>query len=240
MEERNYTVYRHIAPNGKMYVGITKQEPQKRWANGRGYINNIYFGRAIEKYGWQNIKHEVLLDCLTEKEARFAEEVFIFVWNLQDPKLGYNILSGGEINSGANHPNYGKRRSDETRRKISIANSGNRHYNYGGSLSDSHKHKISKALIGANNPYYGKKHSDEVRRKMSDASINKRKVIALDKNTMKIIAIYNSITQAEQDTGTDHSSISKCCRNKMITAGGYIWRYADEYITKDTERRGAI
>lgn len=30
----NYKVYMHTLPNGKRYVGITKQEPEKRWLNG--------------------------------------------------------------------------------------------------------------------------------------------------------------------------------------------------------------
>ena len=35
----NYTVYCHIFPNGKRYVGITKQKPEYRWDNGNGYRN---------------------------------------------------------------------------------------------------------------------------------------------------------------------------------------------------------
>lgn len=33
----NYTVYKHTFPNGKIYIGITKQAPSKRWRNGTGY-----------------------------------------------------------------------------------------------------------------------------------------------------------------------------------------------------------
>lgn len=48
--------------------------------------------------------------------------------------------------------NKGKKRSEETRKK----------------LSDAHRGKYA----GENNPMYGKKHSDETRRKMSDAKKN--------------------------------------------------------------------
>lgn len=50
--DKCYTVYMHISPSGKRYVGITRQRPVARWKNGRGYINNEYFYRAIKKYGW--------------------------------------------------------------------------------------------------------------------------------------------------------------------------------------------
>ena len=56
----NYTVYKHISPNGKQYVGITKQDVVKRWANGEGYKNCTYFYNAIQKYGWENFQHIIL------------------------------------------------------------------------------------------------------------------------------------------------------------------------------------
>ena len=34
-----WTVYRHIAPSGKVYIGITCQKPEYRWNNGNGYMN---------------------------------------------------------------------------------------------------------------------------------------------------------------------------------------------------------
>ena len=34
---REYSVYKHTFPNGKVYIGITKQNPLKRWRNGTGY-----------------------------------------------------------------------------------------------------------------------------------------------------------------------------------------------------------
>ena len=67
MESNNYMVYRHTAPNGKMYVGITSQGSIRRWRNGNGYSHNKHFDSAIRKYGWNNFKHEILLDNLTSE-----------------------------------------------------------------------------------------------------------------------------------------------------------------------------
>lgn len=49
-------LYMHICPNGKKYVGITIQEPNQRWRDGKGYCKNKHFYNAILKYGWDNIQ----------------------------------------------------------------------------------------------------------------------------------------------------------------------------------------
>lgn len=54
-EIKNYKVYIHTnIINGKIYVGITKQRPERRWKNGWGYYDKTgraYFWKAIQKYG---------------------------------------------------------------------------------------------------------------------------------------------------------------------------------------------
>ena len=49
--EESYTIYRHISPSGKVYVGITSKKPIVRWNNGNGYKRCVLFKRAILKYG---------------------------------------------------------------------------------------------------------------------------------------------------------------------------------------------
>ena len=64
-----YCVYKHTAPNGKVYIGITSQDVLARWNHGNGYKNNKHFFSAIVKYGWDNIRHEILYDDLTKEDA---------------------------------------------------------------------------------------------------------------------------------------------------------------------------
>lgn len=68
--DRRYCVYKHTTPNGKVYIGITRRNPITRWQNGNGYKRNKHFMGAILKYGWDNIKHEILFSGLTEQEAK--------------------------------------------------------------------------------------------------------------------------------------------------------------------------
>ena len=79
---KTWVVYVHIFPNGKKYFGITCKIPDKRWENGHGYTKNgqpvMY--HAIKKYGWENIKHEILFTNLTKKEAELKEKELIALY----------------------------------------------------------------------------------------------------------------------------------------------------------------
>jgi hypothetical protein len=58
--------------------------------------------------------------------------------------------------------------SDATRKKISIALSGENHPNYGKRCSEETKEKMSNSLKGKPSPFKGKKHSEETRKLISE------------------------------------------------------------------------
>lgn len=231
MESNNYMVYRHTAPNGKMYVGITSQGSIRRWRNGNGYRHNKHFDSAIRKYGWNNFKHEILLDNLTSEQATLAEMLFIGYWDLTDNKKGYNKTSGGVVNynvseetkekkseimrgrhvgggvkgvlAGANNPNYGKPLSEETKRKLSESKRGEKAYWYGKHLSEETKQKLS--------------------------MMKSKPVAQISKDSNDIISTFCSIKEAEKQTGIFASGIGRCCRHEphCLTAGGYKWEFVE-------------
>ena len=53
-----------------------------------------------------------------------------------------------------------------------------------------------------------------------------RQVQMLDKSTGELLATFPSLAEAERVTGIADGSISACCRGKLKSAGGYIWKYA--------------
>lgn len=146
-----------IFPNGKKYIGITKQKVEKRWLNGNGYKDNKYMFRAIKKYGWNNIKHIVLYENLTKDEAEQKEIDLIKQYKSSEREYGYNIEKGGHINCV----------SDETKKKISKAFKGEKHPMYGKHHTEETKRKISIVGIGRIPPNKGKKMSKEQKEKLS-------------------------------------------------------------------------
>lgn len=68
----------------------------RRW-NGCGadYEHCTNFFYAIRKFGWDNIKHEVLIDNLSKKKAEEYEQKYIEQYNSTNPSKGYNMTTGG-------------------------------------------------------------------------------------------------------------------------------------------------
>lgn len=166
MNEKKYTVYKHISPSGKVYIGITSMPVKRRWDNGRGYINNKYFYRAICKYGWDNFEHVILFEGLRKEEACLMEKCYIALYDSINSDKGYNINLGGYV------------LSEETKKKIGDSQRGEKHHLYGKHLSEETKRKMSEAHKGKfvsnetrkklSNKAKGRKLSEETKRKMSE------------------------------------------------------------------------
>lgn len=98
-----YRVYYHQnLVNGKFYVGVTKQDVERRWRHdGSGYkYHNPLMWRAICKYGWENFDHVIFASGLTKEEAENME--IILIEKLNSIKNGYNIYPGGQLRSEEN------------------------------------------------------------------------------------------------------------------------------------------
>ena len=138
-----YEVYKHTTPSGKVYIGITSRQHNTRWKKGKGYMTQL-FGRAVRKYGWENIKHEVLKQGLSKEEAKYWERRYIAKYKSNNPKYGYNQTPGGDLRNPL---------SEEAKMRISFSNYGRKH----GRPSKATRRKISKALIGNQNGKAGRK-----------------------------------------------------------------------------------
>lgn len=85
-----YKVYLLTFPNNKFYVGITSQDEKNRWKDGNGYIKNEFMYNDILKYGWKNIKKNILYKDLLYEEAREKEKELIIHYKSHLKKYGYN------------------------------------------------------------------------------------------------------------------------------------------------------
>ncbi len=103
-KDKRYSVYQHTFPNGKVYIGITKNNVEERWKSGTGYNTQTLMKRAIKKYGWDNVKHEVIETNLTHDEACKREEYYIKLFKSNNKEYGYNATSGGDCGNNLVNP----------------------------------------------------------------------------------------------------------------------------------------
>lgn len=218
-----YTVYMHISPNGKRYIGITKQKPERRWRkNGEGYARNAHFWNAILKYGWDNFKHEILFDNLPKEKAETLEIDLISLYKSNDFNFGYNLDKGGNCLGSF---------SKEHKQKISNALKGNKNC-LGRVLPLDIRNKISASNKGKIGSMKGKKFTAEHKQKIS----NSRKGKYSGENnarSIKVVCVetgetYVCIADVFREKNIDSSSITAVCKGRRKTAGGYHWRYVNE------------
>ena len=136
-----YKVYKYTnIRNGKIYIGQTKNSLKERaQRDGLNYRECTRFYNAIQKYGWDSFRPEILADGLTMDEANELEEYYILLYDSVNPDVGYNLAAGG-----LNHA-----MSEESRALLSAK------------AKERYADKTR-------NPMYGKKHSEDSIARMSE------------------------------------------------------------------------
>lgn len=210
-----YKVYKHEFPNGKVYIGITRTKPEYRWGhNGNGYYQHPFLINAIRKYGWENIKHEILFDNLTKEEAEQKEIEFIAFYKSNQREFGYNIANGGFSHgkwdkttiTKISKAKIGKKASEETRRKQS------------NSLKGIPRTDEWKRKIGLSNK--GKKMKQEQKNLIS--YIHSKNIVCVELNK-----VFKNAREAAEFLGHFNrgTNIQNAVNYDNKTAYGYHWRY---------------
>lgn len=201
-----YTVYMHITPNNKKYIGITMNDPKIRWKNGSGYLNNNHFSNAIKKYGWDNIKHLILFTNLSKEEAEQKEIELIAQYHTTNREYGYNIDNGGK--TIGTH-------SEATREKLRLSHQGKRPFIH---KSEKEKELHRKRTIA-------KWEDETTRKKMQEGIIKNHGVKVVCVETGKV---FNTLVEAGNYYNICCKHIGKCCKGERKTSGGYHWKRYEE------------
>jgi group I intron endonuclease len=128
--------------NGKVYIGQTGKTLEQRFKTHKrnAMLNNsqLYFHRAIRKYGFYSFTWDIIEECKS-KQVLFEREIYwIALYNSTNINRGYNMSEGG----------YNPRLK------------GKLNPNFGG-LQKGVAEKISKTLKGTPNKSKGKKRTPE-------------------------------------------------------------------------------
>ena len=174
---------------------MTSQNPKARWNNGNGYKKNSKMWSDIKKSDWNTDWKHSIIRQFEDKQEALKYEAFM-------------IAMLGTVRNGYNTSTYGGtsyKRTDETKKKISESKIGEKHPMFGKHFSEEHKKKMSASMTGNHN--------------------SPTKPVLQFSKTGEFIAEYPSIMDAERHTGCNHENICKCCKGKLKTCGGFIWKY---------------
>ena len=210
---KTFLVYKYtLKGTDKVYIGQTCMTIKQRAGSlGHRYKNCPKFYAAIQEFGWENFECEILAENLTLEKANELEDQYILQYN--SIENGFNKVRGGwnhlwsdedkqkmrERNLGEKNPNYGKPRSEETKRKIGEAN------------------KISQL---------GNKHSEETKKKMSE--VHKQDIPILCVETQIEYKCPSDAAAGIGKKPNAAGHITEVCKGKRKTAYGYHWIYLDK------------
>lgn len=194
-----YSVYMHKNQvNNKVYIGVTKQNPEKRFQKGIGYkYSNKAFWEDIEKYGWDKFSHTILETGLSKESVSDREEYYIRLYNSTNSQFGYNVIGGGfrvkrpdvsenmKKRTGKNNPNFGKPAPERTKKVL--------------------LEYVQNQPLGADNP----------------CAIP---VVQFTKDG-RFVARYGCMSDAKKALNNKSLHISACCSGKRKSSGGYVWKY---------------
>lgn len=227
---KTWIVYKHISPSGKVYVGITSQSNVKRrWFRGSGYVGCPVFIRAILKYGWDNIKHEILFTNLTEERAKNLEKDLIR--HYKNLGISYNITDGGDGALGRACPEYVKTKLSKERKgiipwKAIIAAS---KVNTGKKKGPRDKTIVEK--VRATRLLNSKKCTPEQVQANIERNLGRSKPVLQFDLEGNFVREYRSVKFAAESVKGSRGSLLNCLnplRTESKTFKGYKWKYKEE------------
>lgn len=210
---KTFIVYKYtLKGTNKVYIGQTCMTLQQRaGSQGYRYKSCVKFYDAIKEFGWDNFECEILAENLTLEEANELEDKYILEYD--SIENGFNKNRGGwnhlwteeqrqqmrERNLGEKNPNYGKPRSEETKKKIGEAN------------------KIAQL---------GKKHTQETLKKISQSHKKYIPILCIETGIIYNCPSDAAVGIGKNPNAAGH--ITEVCQGKRQTAYKYHWKYLEK------------
>jgi group I intron endonuclease len=224
-----YKIYKLIDPitSQVRYIGLTFNTLNQRLKSHRSEnskSHKTYWIKSLEQRGFKP-KIELIESGIESYESACEREIY---WISKFREDGFdltNSTNGGDKN---------KKMSDETRLKMSKSQK-ERHKTYKMIFTDEIRMKISESTklrmsnpeeikkLKVSNKKYEESKTDE--KKIMDILVQNHKEVLQYDRDMNIINEYLSVRDAARKSGIDRSNILKCCKMKVKSAGGFIWKY---------------
>ncbi len=251
----NMGIYKIINKvDGKFYIGSSKELKRRKRVHFKNLKDNkhvnTHLQHAFNKYGEQNFKFEVIEYTDDPSTLLDLEQKWIDETNCYDKNVGYNIMKtagGGALFGGDN---------GAARKILQIDTKTLAPIKVWGCILDAKEvegvsvgylQKICKQIEVENiwkkyRGYYWCYEEDfnKINHRIEYKNPIKKEVVQISIITGNVINKYKTITDASEKTGVHHGCISQTCLGKRKSAGGYVWKYYDEYVSLKGESKKTI
>lgn len=198
-------IYRVLFPNGKQYIGLTKNSINYRknahYCNARKDTSKSAFHSALVKY--QGLEVWEIIDRSDDYEhLKMLEKKYIQCFNTLSPN-GYNLTSGGDGTVGY-------------------------------LMTKSHRSNIAKSLTGKPGRRLGKKgkpqtESHRLKNSLVMKSIWTEKLtkqFEVYKDSL-LIGTFTNQNECSRILNIKVANLNKCLSGQRLTTGGYSFRWKD-------------
>ena len=189
--------------NQKIYIGQT-------YIDRKSYIGSgSIIKKAIKKYGKSNFNKTILHSNISSlKELNYWEYFYIELFNSKNPKIGYNVRSGGKRGSFTH--------TNESINKIKIRSN----------KEDNIIRFKDVQVLGAKS-LIGTHKSKEEKLRMVSTRFGSIKEIEIYTKTGELLSSCNFSSEASSFTGIKKSGIRNNLAGLSKSAGGYIFKYKE-------------
>jgi hypothetical protein len=249
-----HVIYKHTSPSEKSYIGYTKNKDRRETEHARANGSNPAFHNAVNFYGWDNIKTEILEDQLILSEAKELEKYYIKFFDTR--RNGYNCTDGGE----GNGTKCGKDNFNATAvRALNVLTMEERKFDTINEAADHYKvHPTIVSIIIKNiedpnfindttcwlasKTYTFQKYDpktpdkpfdlsklrtkEEKNELLAEAHLDYSKAV-IGTHVLGFTVEYKSTHEAERSHDFQHGYVSRNARGKLGPVGGFSWLFKD-------------
>lgn len=214
-------IYKITSPTERVYVGQTTKTAEERiiqYKSKRKKKGKSLILRSIEKYGWdahifEVIEDNVSVELLNEREIYWIAELKTYAAENLD---GMNLTRGGDYRESW--------KNDKTRVERAKMRRGEKAPSWGKKVSDETKKKIARS-VSFYNKINGVKPSIECHKKSKEKQYIP--VVVYDLNG-DFIAEYSYLSAAAKALSINRRCVIDAANGKQKHAGGYFFRKKQE------------
>ena len=208
-----------------MYCGFSGNIIHRWSSQGYNYRKCPSAWRAIQKYGWQNIKKYIIFSSKDKEEALRKEAKMIQQLDLLNPNNGYNLVPGG---GAPPHPKKLNLSAEQRMKKSQSAKAMWQDPEKASFLKQRMREECHKSRMQKT-----KKERNEIwgTHNLGRTPVNAKKVEQIDLETGTVLAEYTSAGQAAIALGLDKTAaanIRRTARGTGKSAYGYGWRWKND------------